>query len=81
MDCDKPIALDTENLKEDLNWCLYLSDDGGSGIFFSELEPGIADCRGGILYIAPKDRMPNISLNSLTPYNARAHILKYYFGR
>ena len=79
MSYNKSIALDKEGLKSDLNWCLYLSNNGDSGIFFSELEPGIADCRGGILYIAPKDSMPNVSLNSLTAYSAKIHILKYYF--
>lgn len=77
----KDLGIIPSSLEKDkpLNWCLYISESEESGVFFTQVSPGIKDCNGGILYIAPEHAMPRISLRGLTAYNAKKHILNYYF--
>lgn len=56
-------ASEPEEVSKPVNWCLFIKGDGSqdSGVFYSTLNPGIKDCKNGILYIASGDRMPAIS--------------------
>ena len=62
------------------NWCLFEANDPdlGSGVFFSSFAPGIKDCKGGTLYIAPEEYMKSKEKRRFTAYNARIAILEYY---
>jgi len=64
------------------NTCLFVSGSSDIstkfGVFYSSFDPGIQDCKNGILYVAPEEYMLNKIGNKPTSYAARNAVLEYY---
>lgn len=61
-----------------LNWCLFISKNGDSGIFFTNFGPGIKDYKNGILYVVPDKYIQRNCMRPSSAYYVGMTILKYF---
>lgn len=61
-----------------INWCLFISKNGDSGVFFTSLGPGIKDCKNGILYVVSDKYIRRNCVRPSSAYYVGQTILKYF---